>query len=155
MTTLDDFFAAHYAVEFLRRHNISDYWEETQAEDIVGKLSPRQVNYLVTIDRYGPCSLQTIMHYTGLSSSAASAAVDKMVRLGIAERNRNPANRREIQVCLTTAVQEQMRQIDARFRRRVAAILSDCTPEEQATINRSAAILRRKFTYPAHPAREA
>ena len=148
MMELDDLFAAHNAMEFLRRQNLSDYWEEIQEEDVIGKLTPRQINYLVTINRYGPCSLQTIMHYTGLSSSAASAAVEKMVGLGIVERIRNPANRREIQVSLTDAIRQRIGQIDAGFRQCVTAILADCTEEEMAVIVRGAAILRQKFDRP-------
>ncbi len=147
MTDLNDFFEAHCSIEFLRRQNIAEYWDENQEDDVIARLTPRQINHLVVINRYGPCSLHTVTQHTGLSSSAASAAIDKMVRLGIVDRVQNRDNRREIQVTLTPAIRNHLARIDLRFRTRIAAILADCTDEEAESISRSAGILRRKFDF--------
>lgn len=134
MNELDDFFEVHHLLGFIRRDSIGEYWEENQQDDIIARLAPRQINYLVTIERFGPCSLQTIMRHTGLSSSAASAAVDKLYRLGIVERIRNTENRREILVSLKLEIRDHIKKIDARFRDKIADALGNCSEEEMRLI---------------------
>ena len=146
MLDLNDFFEVHNAIEFLRRECISEYWEGLQKDDVIARLNPRQKNYLFTIKRFGPCSLQVIMHHTGLSSSAASAAVDKLVKIGIVNRVRNDENRREVQVSLAPELHDHFRKIDSLFRTRISRILSECSPEEADVILKGAEALRRKFT---------
>ncbi len=145
MNELDDFFEAHCDVEFLRRQNIADYWDEKHSNDLIRKFSLRQINYLATIHRYGPCSLQTIMHHTGLSSSAVSAAVDKLVMAKVVTRVQNEANRREVLVSITPAIRRHLNAIDTRFCRKIAGILADCTADELSVIAQSSAIIRRKL----------
>lgn len=145
MIDLNDFFESHNAIEFLRRQCISEYWEGLQKDDLIAMLSLRQKNFLFTIKRFGPCSLQTIMNNTGLSSSAVSASVDKLVRIDIVKRVRNSENRREVLVSLTPELHDHFRKIDSLFRSRVSKILSECTPEESDAIFKSAKALRRKF----------
>jgi DNA-binding MarR family transcriptional regulator len=134
MNKFDDFFEVHHLLGFIRRDSIGEYWEENQQNDIIARLAPRQINYLATIERFGPCSLQTIMRHTGLSSSAASAAVDKLYRLGIVERIRNAENRREVVVSLKPEIRDHMKKIDARFRNKIATVLKNCTEDEMSLI---------------------
>jgi DNA-binding MarR family transcriptional regulator len=145
MNELDDFFEAHRDIEFLRRQNIADYWDEKQSDDLIRKFSLRQINYLSTIYRHGPCSLQTIMHHTGLSSSAVSAAIDKLVRAKVVNRVQNESNRREVLVSLTSAIRRHLNAIDMRFRKKIAGMLADCPPDELSAIARSSAIIRKKL----------
>lgn len=142
---MEDFFVVHGAVEFLRRQCISEYWDELREDDIVAALSPRQKNHLFTIKRLGPCSLHSIMLHTGLSSSAASAAVDKLVRLGVVERERNSENRREIVVRVTPGLEEHFRRIEDKFRERVSSLLSECETGELEAVRGGMAVLRRRF----------
>ena len=145
MFELNDFFGVHNAVEFLRRQCISEYWEGLQEDDVVAGLNHRQKNYLFTIKRLGPCSLHTIMHHTGLSSSAVSTAIDKLVRIGIVHRVRNDENRREVLVSIAPELDEHFREINSLFRSRIAAILAKCTPAESDTIFKGMKTLRGKF----------
>lgn len=146
MLDLDNFFEAHNAIEFLRRQCISDYWESIKKDDVIAKLSLRQKNYLFAIKHLGPCSLQTIMLHTGLSSSAASAVVDKLVKIGIVNRTRNSENRREILVSLAPELDDHFRKINSLFRHRIAEILSECSSDELNSITQNAKVLRQKFS---------
>lgn len=145
MLNLNELFKVQYMLDFLRRQNVADYWDENKQDDILRHLSLRQINYLLTIKRYGPCSLQTVMHYTRLSSSAVSAAVDKLVKLGVIERVQNSENRREVLVSLTPDIQTHLERIDKRFRSQIEEILSDCNAEEAELLNKSAQILSCKL----------
>jgi DNA-binding MarR family transcriptional regulator len=145
MLDLKKLLALHLELVFQRRQSIADYWDENQEDDLIARLTLRQINYLVTIKRYGPCSIHTIMQYTGLSSSAASAAVDKLVKAGVVDRVQNRDNRREVLVSLTPKIRYHMEQINERFLERIAEILADCSSEEEKAINRSTEILNRKF----------
>lgn len=145
MLNLNELINLHRKLEFLHRQSISDYWDENHENDLLRCLSLRQINHLLTIQSYGPCSLQTIMQHTGLSSSAVSAAVDKLVKAGVVDRAQNQENRREALVSLTPNIQRHLKQIHDRFCARISEILSDCSDEEAGIINKSAQILSRKL----------
>lgn len=146
MPDLNDFFEMHRDMEFLRRQNIADYWDEKQSDDLVRKFSLRQINYLLTIYRHGPCSLQTVMRHTGLSSSAVSAAVDKLVKAKVVRRIRNEENRREVLVSLSPAIRKHLDTIDVRFRKKITCILADCPKNELSDIVRISALIRKKLS---------
>ncbi len=141
MLDLEHFFKVNNMIDFLRRTAVAEYWENNREDDIINQLSPRQINYLATIERNQPCSLQTIIQYTNLSSSAASAAIDKLVRDGIAERVRNQENRREVIITLTPAIQQHLDKIKIAFQKKLAKMLSGCSPEEAEIINSAGRIL--------------
>ena len=146
MLDLNDFFRIHDNIERVRRQCITDYWEEIKTGDIVAKLNATQRKYLFTIKQHGPCSLQTVMHYTGFSCSATSTAIDKLVRIGAVNRVRNEDNRREIIVSLSSEMDDHFKRIEALFRKRISAALSDCSSDELEMILRGAKILLEKFT---------
>ena len=109
-------------------------------------MSLRQLSHLVTIEKLGPCSLLTVMRHTGLSKSAVSAAVDKLVRLGILSRVGNPDNRREILIGVLPAVKTHLKNIDTRFRRLVNSIFTEeCTGEEIDKIAEVSALIVEKL----------
>ena len=86
MPGLNHYFRLHQAIKRIRKEAIAEYWEKENKDDIIAALTPRQMNYLMIIHKRGPCTLQEIMGLTGLSASASSAAVDKLVKLGILSR---------------------------------------------------------------------
>ena len=111
MKKTEAFFEMHRDIEVLRRWAIAEYWNDNQTDDVIAQLSLRQLSHLVTIEKLGPCSLLTVMRHTGLSKSAVSAAVDKLVRLGILSRVGNPDNRREILIGVLPTVKTHLKNI--------------------------------------------
>ncbi len=146
MKKTEAFFEMHRDIEVLRRRAIAEYWNDNQTDDVIAQLSLRQLSHLVTIEKLEPCSLLTVMRHTGLSKSAVSAAVDKLVRLGILSRVSNPDNRREILIGVLPAVKTHLKNIDARFRRLVNSIFAEeCTGEEIDKIAEVSALIVEKL----------
>ncbi len=145
MQDFSDCYRIHEAVHYLRGRCILEYWEKAKVDDIVNRLNTTQQKYLFAIKRLGPCSLNTVMNHTGFSCSATSTAIDKLVKLGAVNRERNPENRREIIVSLTPEIDKHLKGIDELFKRRIAEVLSSCTPEETDIIMKGAIILRKKL----------
>jgi DNA-binding MarR family transcriptional regulator len=141
MLDLKNFVDLHRKIECLHRQCIAEYWEDNQEDDILRELSLRQLNYLFTIERYGPCSLQTVMHYTGMSSSAVSAAVDKLVKVGVVDRSQNQENRREAIVSLNRNIRGHLKRINDRFCKDIAEAFSDCSRKEKDIINKFTEIM--------------
>ncbi len=146
MQKTEAFFEMHREIEILRQQAISAYWNDNQTDDVIAQLSLRQLSHLITIERLGPCSLLTVMRHTGLSKSAVSTAVDKLVRLGILSRISNPDNRRKILIEVLPAVKTHLKNIDARFRCLVNGIFSEeCTGEEIDKIAAVSALIVKKL----------
>jgi DNA-binding MarR family transcriptional regulator len=145
MLETENFVDIHRKIGSLHRHCIAEYWEENHEDDIIRSLSLRQINYLFTIERYGPCSLQTIMHYTNMSSSAVSSAIDKMVKIGVVDRVQNQENRREAIVSLNRNILRHIKKINDRFGKEIAKLLSDCNEKDVRAINRFNEIMSQKL----------
>lgn len=62
----------------------------------------------MTLIRIAPCSLKTFAQALRLSTSAASAFVDRMVDGGVVVREPNPNNRREILLSIDPAFKKNM-----------------------------------------------
>ena len=143
MREMNVFFEMHRDIEILRRRAIAEYWNDNQSDDVIAQLSLRQLSHLVTIEKLGSCSLQTVMRHTGLSKSAVSAAVDKMVRLGLLSRIENPENRREILIGVLPAVRTHLENID---RHLVTGIFQkECTEAEMTEIAGVSALIVEKL----------
>ena len=146
MEAMNVFFEMHRDIEILRRRAIAEYWNDNQSDDVIAQLSLRQLSHLVTIEKLGPCSLQTVMRHTGLSKSAVSAAVDKMVRFGLLSRIENPDNRREILIGVLPTVKTHLENIDRRFRSLVTGIFAkECSEAEMKEIADVAALIVEKL----------
>ncbi len=130
MPGLNHYFRLHQAIERIRKEAIAEYWEKENKDDIIAALTPRQMNYLMIIHKRGPCTLQEIMGLTGLSASASSAAVDKLVKLGILSRKTDETNRRFIRVSVTEELLGHLERIDLLFREKVNAALKSCKAED-------------------------
>ena len=137
----EPFFTMHALVEELRRQCVIDYWEQRQADDPLGQFGPRQLNQLIVILNHQPCALQDVMHHTGLSAPAASAAVDKLVRAGIVHRETNPENRRSIRLTINPEIRKSLEEIDRNFRSRVEQLFQSATPAELAAVETVGAFL--------------
>ena len=134
----ETFFEMHRAVELFRRECIADYWEKHKAADPIAPLSQRQISLLMLIHAQQPCTLSEVMTRCGLSASAASAAVDKLVRAGLVRRELNEEHRR--------SVNSSLEAVDANFRTRLAELFKDCTESELAAITQAAEIVCRRLS---------
>ena len=65
------------------------------------ELTMAQVRALMTLSRAGPTTVSALGHLLGIQQPAASHAVDKLVRLGFAERYEDQEDRRRTLVRLT------------------------------------------------------
>ena len=137
MSELNHYFRLHQAIERIRKEAIAEYWEKENKDDIIAALTPRQMNYLMIIHKRGPCTLQEIMGLTGLSASASSTAVDKLVKLGILHRAPDESNRRFIRVSVTAELLGHLEKIDHLFREKVRFALQSCGAEDISALEQA------------------
>lgn len=140
---LEHFFEMHCRLDHRMRQCITEYWERCNADDPLAGLSPRQINYLCLINRHGSCSLRTVMQHTGLSASAASTAVEKLVRLGIVRRETDPEDRRNIRISMEPSIRASIDEIEQEFRLKIIQMLASCGEEELKTVEAAGVILCR------------
>ncbi len=148
---LDDFLEMHFRVEKLRRQCISAYWAKRDLDDPIAQLNPRQINHLMTIAKTQPCTLNEVMAHTGLSASAASSAVDKLVRAGFVRRETNEENRRCVNISVEPVIQEHLDTIAAQFRRELQECFQYCNARELAVIEEAAQIVCRRLSPEVEP----
>ena len=70
-------------IDYQRRLCMCDVCSRYDWQEFAGKISFKQLDYLMLIRLAMPCNLQQVMTLTGLSSSAASLFVDKMTKQGV------------------------------------------------------------------------
>jgi DNA-binding MarR family transcriptional regulator len=95
-----------------------------------GRVSAHQVSVLAQLDRRTPYTVSVLASAMGVSLPTISLLVDRLVRAGLIRKDRDPADRRRIQLRLTAAgerVVESRSLLDAD---RVRALLGSLTPEE-------------------------
>lgn len=102
-------------LDYIRRSYISREWDSICAGKSIAKLSARHVYYLMLIRFQLPCNLNTIMQITGLSSSAASTFVEKMVQSKVFLRVLDPEDRRNVRILASEEITEIFREMDRRL----------------------------------------
>lgn len=137
MLDLKNYFGLHQAIEKIRKKAIAEYWEAENKDDIIAALTQRQMNHLMIIHKRGTCTLQEVMNLTGLSASASSTAVDKLVKLGILHRETDETNRRFIRISVTKDLLVHMERIDLLFRQKVHAALKNCNEQDVKALERT------------------
>lgn len=90
---------------------------------VAGPISLPQFRILVALGSRGPLKLVALAGLLGVNPSTATRTVDRLVSAGWAERNSNPASRREITVGLTKQGRELVDRITEYRRREIAAIV--------------------------------
>ncbi len=141
MRELDAFLTLHRELVMLRGECIADYWEENRSDDLLRVLSLRQMCTLLAIEQIAPCSLAGVMARTNLSKSAASAAVDKLVRCGMVTRRRNEENRRELIIEVEPEIRHYLDSIEDRFHREIDRHLAACGASEIHALNEASRAL--------------
>jgi DNA-binding MarR family transcriptional regulator len=116
-----------------------------EGEEFAGKISFKQLDYLMLIRLAMPCNLQQVMTLTGLSSSAASLFVDKMTKQGVVIREQDPRDRRNILIRPGHKLMELLNEIDRELERIIVNELRSCSPEQIGELDRSCALVCGKL----------
>ena len=132
-------------LDFTRRNYISREWDSICAGKSIAKLSARHVYYLMLIRFQLPCNLNTIMQITGLSSSAASTFVEKMVQSKVFLRVLDPEDRRNVRILASEEITEIFREMDRRLDALIDHLTSDCTEEELHALDLAGKLVYRKI----------
>jgi len=96
-------------------------------------------------DGAGTSSQQEASRVLGLDPNVVVDLIDDLERLGLAERKRNPADRRRHVLAITERGQAALRSASARLNETEAAFFSAVSPEERAVLH---GILDRLFRAP-------
>jgi len=132
-------------LDYSRRSYINQEWNSICAGKPIGKLSARHVYYLTLIRFQLPCNLNTIMQITGLSSSAASTFVEKMVQAKVFLRVLDPEDRRNVRILASSETMQIFREIDRRLDALIDRLTEDCTEEELRALDVTGDLVFRKI----------
>jgi DNA-binding MarR family transcriptional regulator len=104
-------------------------------------LSFSQVNILMGLIHGKNIGVSEIGEHLGVSSAAASQAIDRLVQLDLVERTEDPVDRRAKRLALTQKGNLLMRQsIEARYKW-LMELMDTLTPEQQDLINKAFTLL--------------
>ena len=103
-------------------------WEDALAE-LGSTLTPVQLRALMTVDRSGPLSLNTLAGELHASPSAASKVCDRLQQAGFITRNTANHDRRGVVLSLSRAGASLVTWVHARHRERLAALMDTMSPE--------------------------
>lgn len=132
-------------LDYTRRSYVNREWALICKGKPAAALSSRHIYYLTLIRFQLPCNLNTIMQITGLSSSAASTFIDKMVKANIVSREPNVDDRRNVRIIPTKETQNIFREVDRRLDLLIDQLSSDCTPEEIQALETTGEVVCRKL----------
>jgi len=92
-------------------------------------LSNAQLTTLSVIRETGELTLKALADGSGVSAPSASAMVDKLVELGLAERRASAQDRREVRISLTPAGDKAAREWEGEALTAIADLLDRVGPE--------------------------
>ncbi len=132
-------------IDYTRRNYLVREWSKICEGKPIAKLSNRHIHYLTMIRFQLPCNLNTIMQITGLSSSAASTFVEKMVQAGLVTREANEEDRRNVRIIPNQETRRIFQEVDRRLDSLIDFLAEDCTPEEINAVERVGELICRKI----------
>ncbi|MET7644948.1 MarR family transcriptional regulator [Streptomyces sp. NPDC005426] len=89
-----------------------------------------QFRLLVVLATHGDAKLVSLAERLGVNPSTAMRMVDRLIAAGLAERQLNPANRRETSLRVTPEGSRLVEDVTSARRREVAAIVERLAPEQ-------------------------
>jgi DNA-binding MarR family transcriptional regulator len=98
-----------------------------------------QFRTLVILSNRGPMNLATLAGQLGVQASATGRMVDRLVGVGLIDRQTNPTSRRELLAALTSRGREVVRQVTAHRRDEIARIVEAMPPPERRGLVRALA----------------
>ena len=102
-----------------------------------------QARTMGTIAAAGECTMGQLARQLGISLSAASGLVDRLVQSGLLERQVCTHDRRQVMVRLAAAGQAVKRTLDRKRRRELSTALGGLETAELAQVAAGLALLRR------------
>ena len=106
-------------------------------------LSPTLTAALATVDRHGPLTPSELAARERVQRPTATRLVARLEELGVLERTADPADRRSSLLSVTPEGHALMEELRGRKTAYLAHRLEGLGPEEQAALDRAAAILER------------
>ncbi len=100
------------------------------------ELTPTQAQMLCVL-REGPNGMAELCGVLGVERSSLTGLVDRAERSGLVVRTPDPADRRAVKVALTEAGDRAACEFHEQITSRLAALLDDLPPTEQARFSRS------------------
>jgi DNA-binding MarR family transcriptional regulator len=91
---------------------------------------------LAALEQYGPASQADLGRHTGIDRSDVVARLNDLVASGLAQRERDPADRRRNTVTITTPGADMLERMDAVLDDVQDAVLAPLTPNERRTFVR-------------------
>jgi DNA-binding MarR family transcriptional regulator len=96
-----------------------------------------QFRTLVILSNHGPMNLGTLAGRLGVQRSAAGRMVDRLVGVGLIDRQTNPTSRREQLAALTTRGRQIVRRVTAHRRDEIARIVEAMPVQERRGLVRA------------------
>jgi DNA-binding MarR family transcriptional regulator len=96
-----------------------------------------QFRTLVILSIRGPMNLGTLAGQLGVQRSAAGRMVDRLVAVGLIDRQTNPTSRRELLAALTTRGRQIVRRVTAHRRDEIARIVEAMPAQERRGLVRA------------------
>lgn len=111
---------------------VSDYAQAEAADLDLGGTT--EVSVLETLLQMGPQPVNALGKRVMLTSGSITAAVDRLANRGWVERRASPADRRVVEVHLTTAGRRVARESGKRFERALELVAGDLGAAERAQL---------------------
>jgi DNA-binding MarR family transcriptional regulator len=90
-----------------------------------------QLRLLVVVASRGPCSLGGVAEAVGLHVSTASRTCDRLVAMGLLDRNASPADRRNLELTLTSEGEALVGRVMRGRRAALEPVLAKLTAKQQ------------------------
>jgi DNA-binding MarR family transcriptional regulator len=132
----------------LARHGVIMNARIRSALGVTG-LSPRHGMTLIHLAACGPVSQQALIETLGVDPSVVVGLLNDLERDGLAERRRDPADRRRHIVTITPAGTATLARVDAAVQDVEADLFADLSPAEVATLGDLLARVRTAADDPA------
>jgi DNA-binding MarR family transcriptional regulator len=97
-------------------------------------LSGSQRFVLRTLADRGPCQMSEVAHTLGVTLSAATGLVDRLVKSNLATRERDAKDRRVVWVKITPEGRQAVAMAERRRRAALSRLIADLSPEDLATL---------------------
>ncbi|HSQ36538.1 MAG TPA: MarR family transcriptional regulator [Acidimicrobiia bacterium] len=99
------------------------------------RLTFAQLRLLRLVGRQDPLSIGDVAAFLGVSSAAASKAVDRLVRGGLLRRAESPDDRRALEITVTEEGRALLRDFDARSGQAMLRLLTGVAPRQLRDIS--------------------
>ncbi len=124
-----------------RRLYFEQNWPALSKGTSASALSSRQVIHLMMIRLKMPCNLNQVMLLTGLSSSAASIFVDKLVKTNVVYREIDARDRRNILIVPTEETKSLLSSVDRGLDAFIDHWLTGCTESEIQVLEKAGELI--------------